>query len=130
MKNLKINLGILAVLGLLVPIAPASPVVDWAGTWIGSIDTQGMGVDTITLVLKKADTTYTGIINDSLGLIEKDTVITEVKLDGEAISLSFKAVGGSMDFVMKMTAGGETITAQMMNKAIGEWGSFESLIKK
>jgi hypothetical protein len=130
MKNLKINLGILAVLGLLVPIAPASHVVDWAGTWIGSIDTQGMGVDTITLVLKKADTTYTGIINDSLGLIEKDTVITEVKLDGEAISLSFKAVGGSMDFVMKMTAGGETITAQMMNKAIGEWGSFESLIKK
>ncbi len=130
MNTPKVALGFLAALGLVVLAAPALPAVDWAGTWTGSIDTQAMGVDTITLVLKKADKTYTGTIEDSLGLVEKNTAITEVKLEGDEISFSFKAVGGSMDFMMKLTAKGGKISAQLMNKAIGEWGSFESISKK
>ena len=130
MNTPKVALGLLAVLGLVVLAVPSSPAVDWAGTWTGSIDTRGMGVDTITLVLKKADKTYAGTIDDSLGLIEKNTAITEVKLEGDEISFSFKAVGGSMDFMMKLTAKGGRISAQLMNKAVGEWGSFESFSRK
>jgi hypothetical protein len=130
MNKFKLGLGSLAVLGLAVLAAPASAAVDWAGTWTGSIDTRDMGVDTITLVLNKADKTYTGMIEDTLGLIDKNTPITEVKLDGAEIQFSFKAVGGSMDFAMKIAANGDTISAQLMNKAIGEWGPFESIAKK
>jgi len=126
----KVALVFLIFSGLAVSAVPSSPAVDWSGTWIGSIDTGGMGVDTITLILKKADQIYSGTINDSLGLIEKDTVIAEVKLAGNEISFSFKAMGGSMDFAMKMSASGDQISAQLMNKAIGEWGSFESIKKK
>jgi hypothetical protein len=89
-----------------------------------------MGVDTITLVLKKADKTYTGTIEDSLGLIEKNSAITEVKLEGNEVSFSFKAMGGSMDFLMKLSSEGDNISGQLMNKTIGEWGSFESISKK
>ncbi len=130
MNRSKVALGFLAVLGVLVLRAPASPAVDWAGTWTGSIDTQGMGVDTITLVLKKADKTYTGTIEDSLGLVEKAPPITEVQLGVGEISFSFKAVGGAMDFMMKISAAGGQISAQLMNKAVGEWGSFQSMTKK
>ena len=130
MTMLRVALGFMAVLGVLVLSAPPSPAVDWAGTWTGSIDTQGLGVDTITLVLKKADKTYTGTIEDSLGLVEKATPIMEVQLGVEEISFSFKAVGGAMDFKMKMSLGGGKISAQLMNKAVGEWGSFESFSRR
>ncbi len=130
MDKLKAGLGFLAVLGFLVPAALSSPGVNWSGIWIGSIDTQAVGVDTITVVLKKEDKTYTGTIEDSLGLIEKNAVLTEVKLEDDQISFSFKAMGGSMDFMMRLSAKGEKISAQLMNKAVGEWGDFESINKK
>ena len=130
MNKPKVVLGFLAVFYLVALAASASPAVDWAGTWTGAIDTQGLGVDTVTLILKKADKTFTGTIEDSLGLVEKNTAITEVKLDNNEISFSFKAMGGSMDFVMKLSANGDKISARLMNKAIGEWGSFESISKK
>jgi len=130
MNALKVTLGSLAILGLVVLAAPASPAFDWAGAWTGSIDTQSMGVDTITLVLKKADGIYTGAVEDSLGLVEKNTAISEVQADGDEISFSFKAMGGSMDLMMRLSASGDSISAQLMNKAIGEWGSFESFSRK
>jgi len=130
MNASKLALGILAVLGLSLLAAPASSAFDWTGTWVGSVDTKAIGVDTITLLLKKAGPTYTGTINDSLGVIDKDAVIAEVKLEGNEISFSFKAMGGSADFVMKMTVDGDKFAGQLMNKAVGEWGPFESLAKK
>ena len=126
----KVALGFLGLLGLVVLAAPASPAFDWSGTWTGSIDTGGMGVDTLTLVLKKADKIYAGTIEDSLGLIDKTTAIMDVKLDGDGISFSFKAVGGSMDFMMKLAVNDGKISAQLANKAVGEWNSFENFSKK
>ncbi len=130
MNTLKVTLGFLAIWSFAVLAAPASPTTDWAGIWTGSIDTPGMGVDTITLVLKKADGIYTGAVEDSLGLVEKNTAISEVQVDGDEISFSFKAMGGSMDLMMRLSASGDSISAQLMNKAIGEWGAFESFSKK
>jgi len=130
MNVAKIAFGFPAGLVLVVLAALASPAFDWSGTWTGSIDTGGMGVDTVILVLKRADKTYTGTIDDSLALIEKNTTISEVKLDGDELSFSFKAVGGSMDFMMKLSVNGGKTSAQLANKAIGEWGDFESFSRK
>jgi len=126
----KFALGLVALLGLLVSAVPSSPAVDLTGTWTGSIDTGNMGVDTLTLVLKKADKGYSGTINDSLALIEKDTAIAEVRWVGNEFSFSFKAMGGAMEFAVKLTVNGDKMTGQLMNKAEGQGAPFEFVRKK
>jgi len=130
MNKQKVVLGFAVLLGLLVIVAPSSPAVDLTGTWTGSVDTGNMGVDTLTLVLKKAAQSYTGILNDSLGLIDKDSAIAEVKLVGNEFSFSFKAIGGAVEFAMKLTVNGEKMTGQLINKAEDQGTSFEFARKK
>ena len=130
MNRLKAAMGLTAGMGLLVLAALSSPAVDLSGTWTGSIDTGGMGVDTLTLVLKKAGPGYTGILNDSLTLIDKDFAIAEVKLAGDEFSFSFKAVGGSMEFAMKLAVNGDKMTGELINKAEGQGTPFEFVRKK
>jgi hypothetical protein len=126
----KVILGFLALLSIVVLTATSSPVVDLTGTWIGSIDTGGTGVDELTLVLKKAEKLYKGTINDSLGMIDKDFVVTEVALAGNEFSFSFKALGGSMEFAMKLTVNGDKMTGELVNKAEGQGAPFEFVRKK
>ena len=130
MNKQKVVLGFAILLGLLVIVAPSSPAVDLTGTWTGSVDTGNMGVDTLTLVLKKAAQSYTGILNDSLGLIDKDSAIAEVKLVGNEFSFSFKAIGGAAEFAMKLTVNGDKMTGQLINKAEDQGTSFEFARKK
>jgi len=93
-----------------------SPAVDFSGTWIAKIET-GMGLDEVTLTLKKAGTSYTGIVNDSLGIIDKDTPLTGIALEDGAIVFSFKAMGGTIDFGMKLKRTAETLSGEVQNKA-------------
>ncbi len=122
--------GFLALLSLAVLTATSAPAVDLSGTWIGSIDTGSSGVDELTLVLKKADKLYKGTINDSLGMIDKDFTVTEVVLAGNEFSFSFKAMGGSMEFAMKVTVNGDKMTGTLANKADGQGMPFEFVRKK
>jgi len=130
MKTFKFIAGLVALLGLVVLSAPCSPAIDLTGTWTGSIDTGGMGADTLTLVLKKAAQSYTGTINDSLGLIDKDFAITEVKLVGNEFSFGLKAMGGAMEFALKLKVDGDKMTGEIMNKAAGQGGPIEFVRKK
>jgi len=160
MNSRKFALGLMVLLGLVVLAAPSSPAaaparglntrantaemnplakpanapaptaVDLTGTWTGSLDTGNMGVDTLTLVLKKAGQSYAGTINDSLGLIDKDTAIAEVKLAGNEFSFAFKAMGGAMEFAMKLTVNGDKMTGELMNKTAGQGAPIEFVRKK
>jgi len=130
MNKRKVTLGLMAMLSLVILSAPCSPAVDLTGTWTGSIDTGGMGADTLTLVLKKAGQSYTGTINDSLGLIDKDFAITAVKLVGNEFSFEIKAMGGSMEFALKLIVNGDKMTGEIMNKAAGQGGPIEFVCKK
>jgi len=130
MNMTKKTLGFLALLSLVVLAATSAPAVDLTGTWTGSIDTGDMGVDTLTLVLKKAGPSYTGTINDSLSLIDKDFVITDVKLVGDEFSFIFKAMGGAMEFGLKLTVNGDKMTGVLVNKAEGQDLPFEFVRKK
>ena len=40
-------------------------------------------------------------------MIDKDFAITDVKMDGADFSFSFKAMGGSMEFEMKLKMNGD-----------------------
>jgi hypothetical protein len=70
-------------------------------------------MDELTLVLKKADKSYTGIISDSLGYIPKDTPLANVKLADNELSFSFKAMGGTLELTVKLTVAGSKMTGQI-----------------
>jgi hypothetical protein len=130
MNTSKFALGFAALLSLVLLAAPSSPAVELTGTWTGSIAAGDMGVDTLTLVLKKTGQIYAGTINDSLGLIEKDFAITEVKLVGNEFSFEFKAMGGAMEFAVKLTVNGDKMTGELMNKAEAQGAPFEFVRQK
>lgn len=129
MKKFNTILGLLTILSVVVLTATSSPAIDLSGTWTGSVVT-GSGVDDLTLVLKKAEKLYAGTINDSLGMIDKDSAITEVTLTGQAFGFSFKAMGGSLEFAMKLTVNGDKMTGTLTDLAGGEGAPFEFVRKK
>lgn len=132
MNMRKFALGLMILVGLVVSAEPSSPAVDLTGTWTGSLALgNGQGpTDEITLVLRKADKSYAGTINDSLGIIDKDSAITGVNLAGNALGFDFKAMGGSMEFAMNLTASGDKMTGEVTNKATGQGMPFEFIRKK
>jgi len=115
-------------LGLVVLNAPASPAIDLTGTWTGSIDTGSMGQWTLTLVLKKEGPSYTGTINDSLSMIEKDSVIEDVKLADNEFSFSVNVMGNGIELKLKL--GGDKMKGEMIDKTTGEGKPFEFVRKK
>jgi len=46
------------------------------------------------------------------------------------IIFSFKAMGGAMEFAMKLTVNGDKMTGQLVNKAEGQGAPFEFVRKK
>jgi len=118
MSKLKIVLGFLALFGLVVFAVPLSPAVDLTGTWTGStvLDNGRGATMELTLVLKKAGQSYAGTINDSLGLLDKDAAITEVKRTGQEFSFSFKALGGALELAGNFTVTGDKMTGKLVDK--------------
>ena len=129
MNRSKAMSGSLILLGVVSLVAAFSPAADFQGTWVGSVET-GMGVDELTLTLKKAGTGYAGILNDSLGLVDKDSAIAEVAVDQSVISFSFKAMQQTMEFSMRLTLDGDKLTGELQNKAQGAGVPFEFARKK
>jgi hypothetical protein len=100
--------------GMISLVAPLAHAADLSGIWLAKfeIPNQG-GMDELTLVLKKADKSYTGIISDSLGYIPKDTPLANVKLVENELSFFFKAMGGTLELTVKLTVAGNKMTGQM-----------------
>jgi len=121
---------LVVLLTLAVLPSPAAPAENLSGTWIGSVDTGGSGIDELTVVLKKAEKSYAGTINDSLGFVEKDAPIEDVVLNGAVLGFSFKAMGGGMVFAVKLTAAGDKITGELTNVAEGSSVPIEFIRKK
>lgn len=99
-------LFILPCLAFILFSTTAASAPDLAGTWIGKTEVPDQGPDEVTLVLKKGEKGYTGTVVDTLGLIAKDTEITDVTLEGNEISFRFPLTDGAMISV-KMTVDGD-----------------------
>jgi len=114
MKRAKTLCAGLVFWGLIGLAAPFAHAADLSGIWLAKfeIPNQG-GMDELTLVLKKADKSYTGIISHSVGYIPKDTPLTNVKLVDNELSFSFKAMGGTLELAVKLTVAGNKMTGQM-----------------
>jgi hypothetical protein len=128
MKRPRFFVGCAMLLGLIVLSAPASPALDLTGVWTGSIDTGSLGQWTLTLVLKKAGPSYTGILNDSLSMIEKDSVIEDVKLTDNEFSFLANVMGNKIELKLKID--GDKMTGKMIDKTTDESKPFEFVRKK
>jgi hypothetical protein len=132
MNKPMITLGFLACLSLVVLAAPSTPAVDLTGTWTGStVLNNGQGATLeLTLVLNKAGQSYSGTINDSLGLIDKDSAIADVKLAGNEFSFSFKGLGGALELAGSFTVTGDKMTGKLEDKTNGNDTPFEFARRK
>jgi len=77
------------------PSAKLSPV----GTWTGTAENMG-SYDAITVVIEKKGDTYTGKINDVMGMFP-DSEIKNFVWKGEKISFEFPGAMGDMSFNIK-----------------------------
>ena len=107
------------VFGVLIAAAvPSFQGADLSGTWIANFEIpNGGGMDEFTLILKKAEKSYTGTISDAMGFIPKETPLTNVESAGNELSFSFTAMGGSLDLVMRLTVAGNKMTGQIEMQA-------------
>lgn len=81
----------------LVSIAAASPAaVDIVGTWLGKAEVPDMGIIEITVVISKTETGYAGTINESSGMIASDTILSDIKLDGDKLTFNFPLADGAI----------------------------------
>jgi hypothetical protein len=109
----------------LTPLFAQTP--DLSGTWVGTTQIPDGTVDEVTLVLKKADTGYTGTVSDSLGLIAGNTDINDVKLEGSDLSFTLYLADGNL-ITIKLTVTADKLTGQWEHPE-GSTGTLE-LLKK
>jgi hypothetical protein len=133
MKNQFFDSGCLAILIAGLATAAILPAADMSGAWEGNFRASDSDYDQLTLVLTKSGAGFTGILNDSMGLLKKDTPITEVKADDKTISFSFVVIyetGESQSLGMNLTLNGDKLagTLEYGSKPGGQ--NFEFVRKK
>lgn len=88
---------------------------DLSGTWAGTTVINGMD-ETLTLVLKKNEDTYTGNVTDSAGF-SSETEIESVEIKDNQLSFSFEIDTGGAFMTVYVTL---EISG---NEMTGEWTS-------
>lgn len=87
---------IFVLLAALAGLLAYAAAPDITGTWIGQTEVPNVGVDELTLVIKKTATGFTGTFSDTLGQMNKDSEITAVKLEGDELSFNFPLADGTL----------------------------------
>jgi len=85
-----IGLVVAAILGL----ARSAKPVDLTGTWTGTAIVPPGDKDEVTLVLQKSGQTYTGRLNDTVGMLV-NAEIRNFSLETNRVSFEFDVVSGS-----------------------------------
>jgi hypothetical protein len=116
-------IAILAAMVLLIgAILWGAPAAGIEGTWLGKTDVPDVGTVELTMVLAKTETGYKGTISDATGIMDKDTPLSQIKLDGAKLTLQFPLADGAVVALSLKVEG---------DKMSGEWtheqGSMGSL---
>ena len=99
---------------------------DIAGTWVGTAEVpDAMEPDELTMVIKKTGDTYTGIINDSMGMLN-DTECEDIKFEDGKLTLHFSIPQDYEDMVIscELKVEGDTMTGFWENEG-GESGAIK-----
>jgi len=114
-------------LGVFALTGYAQKAPDLGGTWIGKTEVPNVGTDEVTLVLKKVEKNYGGTISDNQAVINPNTEIKDVVIDGDKLSFMFNLADGNL-ITIKLTVAGDKMTGQWEHPE-GSTGAIE-LIRK
>jgi hypothetical protein len=121
-------LSLMLFFGILAWAGPSLQAPDLSGTWIGKTEVPNVGTDEVTLVLKKAEKSYSGTITDNQAVINPNTEIKDVAIDGEKLSFIFSLADGNL-ITIKLTVTGDKMTGQWEHPE-GSTGEIELIRKK
>ena len=103
-----------------------SPAADITGNWVGTAEVpEAMEPDELTMVITKKEGAYTGIINDSMGMLQ-DTVCEDIKYEDGKLTMHFSIPQDYEDMVIscELKVEGDTMTGLWENEG-GESGAIE-----
>jgi hypothetical protein len=72
---------------------------DLTGTWKGRMHIPNFGKYEMTMVLKKTDSGYEGTVSDTMGYIADDTILQELKIEGNQLSCWFEMTDDSVCYL-------------------------------
>lgn len=132
MKSRNFLGGWMAILFLSFAAHALQPPADLAGTWVGNLEISEGENDQLTLVLTKSAAGYAGLINDTMGFLEKDTRISDVKAGDQTINFTFKINFGTniQTIEMGLTLHGDKLTGTFESREKGAIMEFEFVRKK
>jgi hypothetical protein len=132
MKNQFFVSGCLAILIVGLTSAAVRPAADMSGAWVGNLEISEEDNDQLTLVLTKSAAGYAGIINDTMGFLEKDTRITDVKAGDQTINFTFKINFGTniQTIEMGLTLHGDKLTGTFESREKRAAMEIEFVLKK
>jgi len=128
MKKVKWILAATALLGGIALTDFAQKPTDLSGTWVGWTEVPDVGLDEVTLSLQKLEKGYSGTVSDNQAVINPNTEIKEVEMDGEKLSFAFPLADGSL-IMIKLVVAGDKMTGHWEHPE-GTTGSIELVKKK
>lgn len=95
----KVLFGAFLIFGIAILSLFAMQEEDLTGTWEGKMHIPNFGPYEMTMVLKKADSGYEGTVSDRIGYIAEDTIIQELKIEGNQLSCWFEMTDDSVCYL-------------------------------
>lgn len=113
------------VLGAVLWAAPAAEI---EGTWLGKAEVPDVGIVELTMVLTKTETGFTGLCSDAMGMLNKDTPLAQIKLDGDKLTFQFPLADGNL-IVVNVKVEGDKMTGSWTHQE-GDTGAMSFERKK
>jgi hypothetical protein len=98
---------------------------DISGTWVGETEIPDQGTDELTLVLEKADDSYTATISDSFGMLT-DAECEDLEYKDNVLTFNFSIYDGysSMSVYITLNVDGNTMAGKWETEE-GDTGAIE-----
>ncbi len=90
MLSKRIFLSVAVVFGITILSLHAIQTEDLSGTWKGKMHIPNFGPYEMTLVLERTDSGYEGTVSDTMGYIAEDTILQELKIEGNQLGCWFE----------------------------------------
>ncbi len=92
-------LSIFISIGVAIISLYALQMEDLSGTWKGKMHIPNFGPYEMTMVLEKTDSGYEGTVSDTMGYIAEDTILQELKIEGNQLGCWFEMTDDSVCYL-------------------------------
>jgi hypothetical protein len=117
--------ALILILGAVLWSAPAAGI---EGIWLGKAEVPDVGIIELTMTLTKTETGYAGTSSDNMGMLNKDTPLAQIKLDGDKLSFQFPLADGNL-ITVSLKVEGDKMTGNWTHQE-GDTGALSFERKK